>query len=87
MRTTVRIDDDLLRSLKERARREEVSLSRLLNDTIRKGLSDSSAGRRKKRFVQRTYHMGKPLIDLTKALSLAAALEDEETLRKMGLGK
>jgi len=86
MRTTVRIDDDLMRTLKERANREDVSLSRLLNDAIRLGLSTSPASQRKKRFVQKTYKMGRPLLDLTKASALAAAMEDEEIIRKMSPG-
>ncbi len=34
-------------------------------------------------FVQRTFHTGVPLVDLTKANQLAAALEDEELIEKM----
>ena len=34
-------------------------------------------------FVQRTFHTGVPLVDLTKANQLAAALEDEELVAKM----
>lgn len=86
MRTTVRIDDDLIRALKERARREDISLSRLLNEAIRRGLSGAPAQQRKKRFVQKTYKMGRPLMELTKAAALAAAMEDEEILRKMAQG-
>lgn len=42
---------------------------------------------KRKRFVQKTYQMGVPLIDLTKANAIAAALEDDEILRKMAQGK
>ena len=34
-------------------------------------------------FIQRTFHTGVPLVDLTKASQLAAALEDEELVEKM----
>lgn len=34
-------------------------------------------------FVQRTFHTGVPLVDLTKANQLAGALEDEELMAKM----
>ena len=37
-RTTVRIDDDLMRQLKERAARDSISLTRCLNQLIREGL-------------------------------------------------
>ena len=35
MRTTVRIDDELLEALKEQARKEKISLTRLLDRTLR----------------------------------------------------
>ena len=34
-------------------------------------------------FVQRTFHTGVPLVDLTKATQLAAEMEDEELIAKM----
>lgn len=34
-------------------------------------------------FIQRTFDMGVPLVDLTKANQLAAELEDEELIEKM----
>ena len=34
-------------------------------------------------FIQRTFDMGEPLVDLTKANQLAAELEDEELIEKM----
>ena len=34
-------------------------------------------------FIQRTYHTGVPLVDLTKANQLVADLEDEELIAKM----
>ena len=86
-RKTLRIDDDLMRQLKERAGREHVSLTRLINEAIREGLRTGLKPRKRKRFVQKTYNMGLPLIDLTKANAIAAALEDEEILRKMVQGK
>ncbi len=57
MRSTFRIDDDLLEELREQAHREE------------------------------THAMGGPRADLRKALALAAALEDDEIVRKMTLRK
>lgn len=88
MRTTVRIDDDVILELKERARKEKASLTRVLNKTLRNGLSgDGNKGRRKKRFRQKSYDMGIPRVDLTKALALAAELEDHEIVRKMALRK
>jgi hypothetical protein len=90
MRSTVRIDDDLLSELKERARRENVSLTQMLNRTLRAGLRAPRRGRRTKKekeIEQRTFAMGTPRVDLSKALALAAELEDEEIARKLALRK
>jgi hypothetical protein len=85
MRTTVRIDDDLLRQIKDRAHRENRSMTALLNDALRRGLRPEQATL--KPFKQKTYDMGPPKIDLIKANQFAAELEDEEILRKMAQGK
>lgn len=84
MRTTVRIDDELLRKLKEQARQEDASLTCLLNRTLRAGMRASvKPSRPKRRHREQTYSMGLPRIKLDKALALAAALEDEEIVRKV----
>jgi len=88
MRSTFRIDDDLLEELRERAHREKVSLTRLLNRVLRSGLQ-TKQGRapRRLRHREETHAMGAPRADLRKALALAAALEDDEIVRKMTLRK
>jgi hypothetical protein len=88
MRSTVRIDDDLMMELKERARRENVSQTRMLNRLLREGIKASRGGRAKKSLYQETtVAMGTPRVDLDKALALAADFDDEEMLRKMALRK
>lgn len=88
MRSTVRIDDDLMIELKTRAHAESVSLTRILNRTLRAGLANRKPDRqRTKRFKQKTMSMGRPTVDLDKALALAAQLEDEEIARKLALRK
>jgi predicted transcriptional regulator len=87
MRTTIRLDDDLARALKEQAQRERLSFASAVNRAIRQGLSKSKSQPKRKKFRQRTYNMGVPLVDLTKASALAAALEDEEIIAKLALGK
>ena len=88
MRSTVRIDDDLMIELKTRAHTESVSLTRILNRTLRAGLAKREPDRqRTKRFKQKTMSMGRPTVDLDKALALAAQLEDEEIARKLALRK
>ncbi len=88
MRSTVRIEDDLMLELKARAQAESVSLTRMLNRTVRAGLAPRSpGGGRQQPFRQRTFALGGPRMHLDKALALAAALEDEETVRKLSLRK
>ena len=88
MRTTVRLDDELIEQLKAKARTENISLTRLLNRALRDGLrARKPAKPEKRRFKQTTQAMGAPKMDLNKALALAAALEDEEILRELSLGK
>ncbi len=88
MRTTVRLDDELLEQLKAQARRENVSLTRLLNRTLRAGLQAGGARRRKQSiYRERAHSLGTPRVALDKALSLAATLEDQEIVRELGLRK
>lgn len=86
MRSTVRIDDDLMTELKERARRENLSLTQMLNRTLRAGLRPPR-GRVKGRFKQRTFSMGAPRFDVNKALAYAAELEIEEIAGKLAMRK
>jgi hypothetical protein len=87
MRTTIRVDDELLLSLKEEARRQNISLARLLDRTLRAGMEASREPRRpKRRYREQTHAMGAPSLSLDKALALAATLEDNETVRKTSIG-
>jgi antitoxin component of RelBE/YafQ-DinJ toxin-antitoxin module len=81
MRTTLRLDDDLLIELKRRAAAEGLTLSEVVNLALRRSLT----GPRRPRgpFRQRTRDLGRPSFDVTKANAVAAALEDEANLRKL----
>lgn len=88
MRSTVRIDDDLMVELERRAHGAGVSLTRMLNRTLRAGLTAPERRRGRARpFRQRTVAMGRPRAGLDKALALADDLEDEEVARKLALRK
>ena len=88
MRTTIRLDDELFDQLKAQARKENVSLTRLLNRTLKAGLQAGGARPRKQPiYGERTYSMGAPRVALDKALALAAVLEDEEIVREVALRK
>jgi hypothetical protein len=82
MRTTVTLDPDVAAKLKVVARERGISFKQALNQAVRAGLA--SGRRAGKPFQQYTQPMGlRPGLSLDKALSLAAALEDEETLAKL----
>jgi hypothetical protein len=88
MRTTFRVDDDILRELKLRANRERISLTKLVNRVLRLGLEAASSDRKRTvRFRERPVKMGRPKVDLTKSLALAGQLESEEVAEKMRRGK
>jgi hypothetical protein len=88
MRTTFAIDDDLLRDLKRRAQEERTSLTKLVNNLLRKAVNGPApSATPKKPYREKTYSLGRPLVDMTKALALASELEDEEIIRKMELRK
>ncbi|MGH8532725.1 MAG: antitoxin [Gammaproteobacteria bacterium] len=82
MRTTVTLDADVEALLRKAMRDRGESFKQVLNAAIREGLV-SARRKAAKPFKQRTFDLGEPLIDLTKALSLATELEDTETIAKM----
>lgn len=89
MRTTLRIDDDLLRELKELAHQQNVSLGELVNRTIRQGLkvSGRQVATRRRPYREQVFSLGEPRVPLDKALALAASLEDLEVSEKMARRK
>lgn len=85
MRTTVTLDPDVVAALHRAARERGSSFKAVLNDAIRRGL-----GREDARSPYRTPSRDMGLragFDIDKALTLAAADEDAETLRKLALRK
>jgi hypothetical protein len=86
MRTTVTLDPDVEALLRRVMRKSSLSFKAALNQAIRDGLS-RPVPRRARPFELTTYRMGRPLVPLDRALALAAAMEDEEIIRKMSLGK
>jgi hypothetical protein len=89
MRTTLTIDDDLARRLKQHALDTGRSFKDVVNEALRTGL-DQAVGAP----VQRPYRVERaslgrtaPGIDLDRATRLAGQLEDEEQLRKLELRK
>jgi hypothetical protein len=83
MGTVVNLDPDLEQRLRQEARDRNVDFDRVLNEVVRSGLA--VAATKGRRFVQKTYSMGAPLVDIT--MAFADELEDEETIRKMRLAE
>jgi hypothetical protein len=87
MRTTITLDPDLAARLRRLSAERGTSFKATVNATLRAGL-DASARSRRQGYVEQTRPLGvRPGVDLTKALRLAAELEDEEIIRKLELRK
>jgi hypothetical protein len=85
MRTTVTLDPDVARLLEEAQHRSKRPFKQVLNDAVRAGLKRPAA--RVPPFKQRTFSLGRPKVDLTKAGALAAELEDQDIIAKASAGR
>jgi hypothetical protein len=84
MRTTITLEAEAKALIDKAMRERKVSFKRVVNDAIIRGLEADKPATR----VDLPVHdMGKPFINLDKALQIAGDLEDEEILRKMSMGK
>lgn len=83
MRTTVTLDPDVEAMIRSAMRERGLSFKQALNEAIRRGIAPKKSGR----FRTQAFDMGEPLVPLTKALALAADLEDDEIVRKLAAGK
>jgi hypothetical protein len=81
MRTTVTLDDDTTNLVRRRMAERGVGFKQALNELIRE-----TAERGREPFRTPIFAMGQPTVDLTKALQLAAQLEDDEIQRKLHRG-
>lgn len=86
MRTTVDIEPGILKTLKREARKHNVPFRHLLNRLLRQGLA-APPEKPAEPYRLPTFSMGAPLFNVDKALSVAASMEDEETVRKLLLRK
>lgn len=85
MRTTVTLEPDVQRLLKDAERRSGRPFKQVLNDAVRAGLGRPAA--RAPAFKQPVFYLGRAKVDLTKATALAAELEDQDTLAKTNTNK
>jgi hypothetical protein len=81
MRTTVTLDPDVERLLKEAAHETRRSFKQVLNDAVRTGLRASATTSRRRRFSVKARPMGlRPGVDPTRLAELADELETEAFL-------
>jgi hypothetical protein len=78
MRTTLTIDDDVAARLERLRRERDSSLKDVVNDVLRRGLSDlDTPPKKRKPFRTKTYDCGKPLVPLDNVAEALALIEGE----------
>ena len=75
MRTTLVIDEDLFRRLKERAAREGRTLSDVTQEVLRRGLAPARSPRPRRRTKLPSFRMGSPLVDVADRSQLLDILD------------
>lgn len=83
MRTTVTLDPDVEMLVRRAMRERGLTFKAAVNEAIRAGAAPV-ASRPPVEFP--TFDMGEPAVDLTKALSIAGELEDEDRARRLAQG-
>jgi hypothetical protein len=85
VRTTLTLDDDLARRLKESSRRSDRPFKTVVNDALRAGLKVLESPPPAKRYRLEPVHLGgvRPGIDLDHALRLADELEERSLRDKL----
>lgn len=87
MRTTVTLDPDVERLIRDAMRERALSFKEALNEAARTGLRGTGPKRARK-FAQKSFRMGEAQeFRWDKALAVAAAMEDEELTRKLAVRK
>ena len=87
MRTTVTLDADVERLLKESIKERGVTFKQALNEAIRTGLARRNR-RPTRRFVQKSFPLGgEQNFRWDKALAMAETIQDEEISRRLPLRK
>jgi hypothetical protein len=87
MRTTITLDPDVERLIRDAMRERSISFKQALNEAARNGLRGKQ-NKRVQKFAQTTFRMGEGQeFRWDKALAVADAIEDEELNRKLSLRK
>ena len=85
MRTTLTLDEQIAKALKNAAHRTGKPFKQVVNETLRAGLAADHATAKARPYRLKTVSLGGVVggVSLEKALQLADALEDEELARKL----
>jgi hypothetical protein len=85
MDLTLQIDDKVAAELQQLADKQGITITEFIDRTLRNRLDYVTRDRPPPRapFRQKTYDMGQPKFDLTKALEFAGELEDEAIIEKI----
>ena len=75
------LDPDTEQIVRRRMREHGLTFKQALNDTIRSGAPGAS-----EQFRTSTASLGRPTVNLDRALQVAAELEDDDLVRKMRAG-
>jgi hypothetical protein len=86
VRTTITLDPDVAARLRSLARERGISFKAAVDVVLRRGLAEGAVSARPFRVQARPLHL-RPGIDIDRAITLAAQLEDQETIRKLELRK
>lgn len=85
MRTTVTLDPDSAALLRQQMAERHLSMKAALNEAVRTAFG--TANRPSAGFQTPTADLGLPVVNLDRALQIAADLEDEEMVRNARAGK
>ena len=83
VRTTITLDPDVDALVKKLMRRRGLSFKDAVNTSLRQALAP--AGR--EAYVMPVFDLGRPSVDLTHALRVASAMEDDDVSRELGVGR
>ena len=84
MRTTITLDPDVEELVRRAMTERGLSFKEAVNEGLRMGMRPARAGDAP---AFPTFRMGTPRIELTKALAVAAELEDDELARRLVVGR
>jgi len=86
VRTTTTLDPEVVALLHKAMKERGISFKEALNSAVKMGLTQARSKGRS--FVQKTFSLGREQnFRWDKALETAAAIEDEELIRKLSLRK